>query len=1491
MSDLHVESPDWTVERSPSPRPVRGVARGRAGARAGFPAEFLATESTLAEELTAAPRPATRGRAGAPGPLTISYDVGAGEAAVLAVRHPSGALTFHRSEQPTRRARGGPARVRFVVDVSSVARPSATRGLVDRAIKAFIIKVAKAAGDELVSLVLPKLVAQVEAKAWKLQGLREGWLSVAQKTLAAGKLAPGRPSGAGRCLLFIHGTFSNAAAAYGPLAQSKFFERVRKSYGDRIYAFDHFTLSRTPEENARMLLEGLPDKEFTFDVITHSRGGLVLRNLVERSTAFGSRARRFKLGRAVLVASPNEGTPLATPNRWESTVGWVANLLELFPIDNPFTTGAAFVGNGLVWIARHASVDLPGLHSMDGDGDLLTELQQPPGPPPDAYSALVSNFQPDTALLGRMIDAGVDQFFGSANDLVVPSEGGWRIDRRSSSFIPGGRIGCFGPGGNLTGDKVTHIGFFSEKPTVDFLVRALAGDPQPLALVDPGKSLPDRRPIRGGGMPAGTAAVAPRAATGDLGDEGAATATSRKTGRAVPPLRLTVVNGDLTFERLPLLIGHYNASKLTGAASVMDERIGGSMSQALTLGDYPLAPGMNRIFVNRHIVTGKPWLLPRPKAVIVVGLGQEGSLTGRELAGSVCQAVIAWARHVAESVPADPSDSHRTRRPDPVELELAATLIGSGGSGITAGQSAQLIAQGVYEANEKLSGLKHPWPRVGRLRLIEIYLDRASEAWRALTMHGEATPERYALDDVIECGSGALPRPLDASYRGAEYDFISATARDAASGEIEIEYAVDSKRARTEIRTVSPQGRLVRDLVKTAASDANDDPQIGTTLFKLLVPVELESFLAGTADVQIELDDRTAGIPWELLDDDADREERKPEPWAIRAKLLRKLRAQEFRANPKDADGDAHMLVIGAPKCPEEYPPLPGAWKEATAVYETLAGTFASRVERLIGDAPLADGYDAREIVNALFRRGWRVVHIAGHGELPAEDGSIGGVVLSARGTFLGPAEIKAMRVVPELVFINCCHLGATSNEIVLAGGRTAPSLHDRARFASSVARELIKIGVRCVIAAGWAVDDEAAKEFAGTFYGSLLEGQRFIDAVRDARRAAYRNHEGSNTWAAYQCYGDPDWQLTRDRDGREKPSKHEFDGVTSVAGVKLALETLLVQKKHQGYRSTRQLERLGVLEERWRAGKWNVSDGVAELFARAYAAAGNADAAIAWYTRALEVASGDVSIKALEQRTNLQVRQAWKRVESECEGGRAARPKKGRPSPTLDAARATIRRGIEILERLMTEFRPTAERASLCGSAMKRLAQVERAARRSRQEVEAIQRMKSYYAQGQALSVEDKLSNFFYPAANYIAAELALNAGRTGWKPTVLASSFEKTRESLVRTNQNEPDFWSVVGQIDIDLFDAVARGALAPERAELEGRYRQLSLDVRGGDDHDWASVHDTVVFVLARYGDRATPEERRAATRLVAAIEKLVAAEGTPRPAPPRKRKTKR
>src|SRR5262249_9409565 len=97
----------------------------------------------------------------------------------------------------------------------------------------------------------------------------------------------------------------------------------------------------------------------------------------------------------------------------------------------------------------------------------------------------------------------------------------------------------------------------------------------------------------------------------------------------------------------------------------------------------------------------------------------------------------------------------------------------------------------------------------------------------------------------------------------------------------------------------------------------------------------------------------------------------------------------------------------------------------------------------------------------------------------------------------------------------NCCNLGAIDS---------APTAFNR--LASSVARELIEMGVRAVVAAGWAVDDEPASLFAETFYRLLLAEQLpFGDAVFQARKIVWEAFPQSVTWGAYQAYGDPSWR------------------------------------------------------------------------------------------------------------------------------------------------------------------------------------------------------------------------------------------------------------------------------------------------------------------------------------------------------------------------------
>lgn len=1464
---VHVNSPGWRIRRLGG---TRGAARVAAPDLPGVPPEFLTAQSRVAEEVVLEPAPATRGqtspegratRAEAPADgLDLSCDLEPGHTALLAVRHPSGALTFHRPVDATTRGVRGPSTVRFQI----TPRRTASRGLAGTAIKAIVIKVVKVSADKAASLLLPRLAAAVEAAVWQRRGLAEGWRAVSKETLAAGALVAARPVSPARSLLFLHGTFSNSAAAYRGLAASSFFDRVKETYGDRIFAFDHFSVSRTPAENARMLLEALPEQVTTFDVVTHSRGGLVLRYLVEQGKTLGDLSRRFTLGRAVLVASPNGGTPLATPGRWEETVGWIANLLEMFP-DNPFTTGADFVANGLVWLANHASGDIPGLHAMDGDGDLIDAMEQPPGPSPEAYSALVANYHPSGSVLQRLLDIGVDQFFGSANDLVVPSEGGWRIDRANGVSIPAARIGCFGPGGNLPGASVTHVTFFAQPETADFLVHALLGRPQPLNGVDPRRQLPDRRLLRGamtdGAVRPALAVAARSGAPGSRPQVGAA------------PLRITVINGDLTFEPAALLLGHYHATRLTGTEKVMDRLIGGTMKASLEMGVYPVGPGSHQVFINVRPNLDRGSFMPRPKAVIVAGLGQEGKLRAPDLVRTVRLAVVAWAQRLSET------GAHRAQG-----FELAATLLGSGGTGVTAGDAARLIAQGVHEANALLQqpGDREQRPHVGHLRFIELYLDRATDAWRSLRMQEAATPGRYAVDAAVQEGIGPLQRPPDSGYRGAEFDFIAVETKPDKDGLPCLSYTMDTKRARSEVRGQRAQSVLLTELVATASNDQNQDQQIGHTLFNLLIPVELEAYLAGSGEVHLELDPQNAKIPWELLDTNSDSgtDADSEIPWAIRVKLIRKLRLEDFRDRPMDADVDARALVIGEPACSEKYPRLFGARREALAVCGCLTGPGAldsKRVTALISPDPSTPGENARTIVNTLFKEPWRIVHIAGHG-VPGEKGRPGGVVLS-NGAFLGADEIANMRTVPELVFVNCCHLGS---------GDAAQLLnirHDRAEFASGVAGALIRLGVRCVIAAGWAVDDDAASVFAEEFYGSLMRGRRFIDAVAAARSAARDRSPHVNTWAAYQCYGDPDWVFRRsgaDANQASGPRGEDFSGIGSATALRLALAGSVVRTKFQGADIGDQLEDLSKLETLF-GDTWGASGAVAERFGEAFVEAGDVKRGMAWYERAVAAGDGTASMKAAEQLANVRGRLAWHLVDQAARhldamkdrekvaGGTAGARASARRA-RLDAAKSLalaigkadvlIQASLAMLTKLVA-FDETMERASLVGSACKRKALIDAAAGRRARVRQDLRQMSAAYKKAQAIGEKSGADDVYYPASNRLAADVAINAGTRRWR-SLDRQTVGILSEALKARSASDPDFWSVVSETELNQYEALAKAKLAPARRQLEKAYDDLHTRVTA--TRMWGSVYDTACLVLPNYASRAKGREKAAAEALL-------------------------
>jgi len=906
----------------------------------------------------------------------------------------------------------------------------------------------------------------------------------------------------------------------------------------------------------------------------------------------------------------------------------------------------------------------------------------------------------------------------------------------------------------------------------------------------------------------------------------------------VPELRVSVQTGDLRFVAQPLLIGHYSSLTLSGAEAVVDGYLGGSMQRYLQTRAYPSEPGESTTFPNRR--RPNPFRLPRPEGVVVVGLGNESSLRPLDLQKTVTRGVLNWVKTLVHS-----------ERAVPDEVSLASTLVGSGGLGISTEVSARSIALGVQRANERLRAIG--WPVVTTLTLVEIYKGRAREAHAAVSMLTEIEGHRIRVDSEIDPGLGAKWGYADGSYRGANYDLVSIeNVREGATGSSAVlqtlRYAVSTRRARTEVESHPVQGVLIEQLIKGGVDGSAVDPRIGSTLFRMLVPLSMTELLVQSSRLVLELDPGVAGIPWEVLTGDGG-----PEgiPWAISCKLVRKLRIEGYRARPRDSRLDDAVLVISEPRCDEtKYPRLPGARNEARAVVR--------EVERRVGIRGAASGLDsgasgteaqggvfavedadAASIVHELNARPYRIIHVAGHGE----PGEKCGVVLSG-GAFLGPREIRDLREVPELVFINCCHLGTRSP----AGAAEVQS--GRPAFAASVAEALINIGVKCVVAAGWAVDDVAASSFAAAFYRTLFAGGPFSDAVAEGRRAARAAAPSSMTWAAYQCYGDPEWTFVRaaHADSLNDAETMAAETVTSSDELVARLEDLAVDCRFKagdpsdlapqpgGVDLRRELRLLEHLERRY-AEQYGPLGRVAQAFADAYKFAGQSAEALRWYARAARAEDGQASLCAMEQWANLQVRVAWNGIRNVDEPTQAA----------VEAALQAISEAKSCLETLVS-IHGTSERHSLLGSALRRRMLVERKA--GREFWPSLRQSTEHYERALASA---PLDTQFYPAMNVIINRAALGLHELAlMDPKIMGDVVALARASLETKMVHAPDFFAAVGQIEVDLYSALLEGTLTPDLAQSIRTRLRDDIHARVGSVHEWRSVRDSAQLVFWSWPD---------------------------------------
>ncbi len=557
------------------------------------------------------------------------------------------------------------------------------------------------------------------------------------------------------------------------------------------------------------------------------------------------------------------------------------------------------------------------------------------------------------------------------------------------------------------------------------------------------------------------------------------------------PVTVTVSNGDLRYAEYPIIAGHFLNDGVLYAERAIDNYLNGSLTSKHRLGLYPGEIGTNALFgkMNESDFEGS----------IIIGLGEPDQLTSFQLSKSIEQGVLNYLLSIrGTTIPKK-------------GIGVSSLIIATGYGGLSVEGSLKAIIDGVNRANDKVKMLSDgSYRTVQNIEIIELYADRALNCMYVLNKIANKENSTYNIiigNKRIKNLLGIQKRtPLDNAEDWWNRITIKFKEGNEQTGEpssmIFGSSTGDSREEENELYSSTP---LIDLFISEVSSSNQWSACTAKTLFELLIPNNLKEKLKRKGNISWILDTKTASYPWELLQDNTTN----AKPLCINAGMIRQLSTKDYRINIKRV-AEKGALIIADPILNGFISQLPGAKEEGMMVKDTLENVGYPTTSLI--------GTDAESIVKNFFCNDYTIIHLAGHGVFNPKSPKKSGMVIG-KDIFLTVFEIQQMPVVPELVFVNCCHLGYSNSE-------DEKFYRDRYKLAANIGTQLISIGVKAVIAAGWAVNDAAALDFAHVFYSSMFSGDNFGDAVKNARNYIYEKHPGNNTWGAYQCYGDPFFKL-----------------------------------------------------------------------------------------------------------------------------------------------------------------------------------------------------------------------------------------------------------------------------------------------------------------------------------------------------------------------------
>ncbi len=576
-------------------------------------------------------------------------------------------------------------------------------------------------------------------------------------------------------------------------------------------------------------------------------------------------------------------------------------------------------------------------------------------------------------------------------------------------------------------------------------------------------------------------------------------------------LRIEIFNGDLLFADYPVVVGHFANTGVVGAERAVDTYLKGALSERHRMGFYPGDIGTQEVLFDPD---------SKPQGAIVVGLGDQDQLTTSALTQTVEKGLLKYAlfqRDNRLAAHAHPGGGHG----------VSMLLVGSNYGQLSMRECVRSLVQAAQHANAAIAALNaerraddvHPPLRpITVVELVDYFEDRAFETFQLLSeMVALKDLQRVVLPAAITPGFGKRRRFLREESRSWWQTLTTCAKSSTDDGPADrLEFTAANRGASVSADTVFGDLDLPRAMADAMAKSGRYDPADAKVLFELLIPNRYKDFLRSHRNVLWRFDRASAALPWELFHDT----DTGDEPTFVRAGMVRQLESRTAEVRPSLVRGST-ALVIGDPELGTDatnFGQLAGARAEAEAVVEQL-GRHGFVTNSEIGSSAI-------DIVRALFGSAYKIVHIAAHGTFNADEdearpGAEVGTIPSRTGIVLGdgqrltPGRIQQLSAIPELVFVNCCYGGVID-------GLREDYRRTRYRLAANVGTQLIEIGVQAVVVAGWEVDDAAAKAFAKTFYDDMLSGRTFGEAIRRARQTAYEQFPDTNTWGAYQAYGDP---------------------------------------------------------------------------------------------------------------------------------------------------------------------------------------------------------------------------------------------------------------------------------------------------------------------------------------------------------------------------------